>query len=287
MGKLELKVIVNLFDSNISHALSYNDALEKGRTTKNLTYAQKEQDFQGVTIFTDKYISYAHQVSSAHKVAWLMEPRALDPKSYEAVELNINYFDCVFTYDHALHKKFPDKAVWLPANGLFVDTETIFSEHIEKTREMSHIYSNKTYLPGHKLRHEVARVFGDKYDIECYGKGCRPVQLKSDALSNYRFSIAIENNRDKNYFTEKILDCFACRTIPIYWGAPNIFDFFDSDSIITFETLDELKEIIPTLNEELYESKKPSLHKNYLECLKYYDYDKLVYDALLERGLFA
>ena len=275
---------VNLFDYNISHASSYNDTLEKNRPSEFITYYRGLNNFKGVTIFTDRCIDHVKQINSKYKVAWIMEPRALDPLCYGAVESNIDYFDFVLTYDKLLHERFPDKAVWIPADGLFVDTETIFAQDLKKTKEVSHIYSDKTLLPGHKLRHRIASQLKDNYGIEYFGKGCNPVELKSSALADYRFSIVVENSRDKNYFTEKILDCFACRTIPIYWGAPNIFDFFDKDSIITFETIDELKQIITTLNEELYNEKKESLHKNYLECLKYYDYDKLVYDALVERG---
>lgn len=278
---------LNLFDSNISHALSYNDSLEKGRKSQIVTYVKKQDNFNGVTLFTDKHIKFANNVESTYKVAWLMEPRAFDPSSHKDVEANIDNFDCVLTYDHHLHEKYPQKAVWLPADGLFVDTETIYSSDIEKSKNISHIYSNKTFLPGHKMRHEVARIFRSKYDIDYYGRGCNPVQIKSDALRDYRFSIVIENNKSKNYFTEKILDCFACRTIPLYWGAPNIGHFFDKESIITFDTIEELEQILPTLNEELYRDKFESLQKNYLECLKYYDFDNLVYDALRKRGLLV
>ena len=48
------------------------------------------------------------------------------------------------------------------------------------------------------------------------------------------FSIAIENSRNGCYFTEKILDCFTTRTVPIYWGCPDIGDYFDMNVIITF-----------------------------------------------------
>jgi hypothetical protein len=36
--------------------------------------------------------------------------------------------------------------------------------------------------------------------------------------------------------------------IPIYWGSPNINDFFDSNGIIKFNNLDELENIIKNKN---------------------------------------
>ena len=52
------------------------------------------------------------------------------------------------------------------------------------------------------------------------------------AFKNTMFHITIENSSIKNYFTEKIIDCFSIKTIPIYWGCKNIGDFFNLDGII-------------------------------------------------------
>ena len=46
------------------------------------------------------------------------------------------------------------------------------------------------------------------------------------------FHVALENVRQCNYFTEKLLDCFLTRTVPIYWGCPNIADYFDTDGML-------------------------------------------------------
>jgi len=38
-----------------------------------------------------------------------------------------------------------------------------------------------------------------------------------------------------HYFTEKILDCFRTRTVPIYWGCTNIREHFEADGIIVLD----------------------------------------------------
>lgn len=39
--------------------------------------------------------------------------------------------------------------------------------------------------------------------------------------------------RREGYFTEKLLDCFLLRTVPIYWGCPNLADFgFDDAGVV-------------------------------------------------------
>ncbi len=52
------------------------------------------------------------------------------------------------------------------------------------------------------------------------------VENKRDTLVRYRFSICYENMSDiRGYITEKIFDCFFAGTIPVYWGASNIFNY--------------------------------------------------------------
>ncbi len=273
---------INMIDINIAHAANYNGTLENGRSTKNIEYSRPPiQNYDGITIVTDKFIDKVNQVNSKYKVAWIMEPRAMDPKAYKDLENCIDQYDLVLTYDDKLLTAFPEKCEWLPADGLFVDTTSIYNDSIIKSKNTSHIYSTKQDLEGHKFRHVIANQLNG---FDCYGSGTgASLEYKSDALNDYRFSIVIENNRAPNYFTEKILDCFACRTIPIYWGAPNIDKFFDMGSIIEIDNIDELNDILPNLNQALYDKMYPSLVKNYNACLEYYDYDELVYQALKKR----
>lgn len=42
------------------------------------------------------------------------------------------------------------------------------------------------------------------------------------------YSVTVESSSETNYFTEKLIDCLITKTIPIYWGCPNISDFFDT-----------------------------------------------------------
>ena len=46
------------------------------------------------------------------------------------------------------------------------------------------------------------------------------------------------------YFTEKLIDALITKTVPIYWGAPYIGDFYDNRGIIHFEDENELVDIV-------------------------------------------
>jgi hypothetical protein len=77
------------------------------------------------------------------------------------------------------------------------------------------------------------------------------------------FHVAVENIKSNNWYTEKIGDAFASKTVPIYWGCPNIGDHFDKRGIITFETKEELVDIVNNLTPELYYEMKPYIDNNY------------------------
>jgi hypothetical protein len=89
-------------------------------------------------------------------------------------------------------------------------------------------------------------------------------------MKDYMFHITIENGVYKNWFTEKIIDPFLAGCIPIYNGAPNIGEYFDKKGIITFNTQDELNNIVKSLTEEMYNDMLPYVQKNYDTAMDLY-----------------
>ena len=129
------------------------------------------------------------------------------------------------------------------------------------------IYSDKQYLTGHKLRHQVAHSI---QGIDLFGRGTpRPLQYKEDALVDYRYSIVIENAKTDNYFTEKLVDSLIVGTIPIYWGCPNIEKFFNTKGIIVVNSLEEIQEVVGSLTENDYLSRIEYIKEN-IELAKQY-----------------
>jgi hypothetical protein len=82
-------------------------------------------------------------------------------------------------------------------------------------------------------------------------------------MNDYMFSVIIENDSYETYFTEKITDCFATGTIPIYWGAPDIGNYFNKEGIIELTKDFDFS----SLTSELYKSKLPAIIDN-LERVK-------------------
>ena len=125
---------------------------------------------------------------------------------------------------------------------------------------LSIIASNKSMTSGHKLRHEAIKELSPSMDV--FGRGIKDLPYKLDGLSPYMFSVVIENIKYDDYFTEKIIDCFATGTVPIYWGTPSVKNFFNSDGIIFFETIEELRDIVYNLDKEDYFSRIDSIKYN-------------------------
>lgn len=104
----------------------------------------------------------------------------------------------------------------------------------KKDHNLSLIASTKSMIPGHLARQKfVTLVEKEMPEVDIFGEGRpRPLEDKWPGLAPYRYSIAIENSVKPDYWTEKIADCFLSNTVPIYFGAPNIGDYFPPESFI-------------------------------------------------------
>jgi hypothetical protein len=116
-------------------------------------------------------------------------------------------------------------------------------------------------------------------------------------IKKFKFVIAMENSQSIGYQTEKLPDALLAGVVPIYWGNPNVAEFFNPRSFINVmdhATIDEAIERIKFLdtNDEAYIAMlaEPWLHHNKLSPEKYpYVYDELVMGAglssMIERRL--
>lgn len=82
-------------------------------------------------------------------------------------------------------------------------------------------------------------------------------------LFNSMFHIAIENTSIKNYFSEKILDCFRSKTVPIYYGCTNIEDFFNINGIIIVNNVKEIVNVCNNFTPEMYNTMLPAIEDNF------------------------
>jgi len=284
---------VNLFDEAFRHLT----CSVHGKTAKHIEYVRDEQTWDGITILTDSYLEKWYLGSAVLKsrktIGWLLEPREYAPQNYDGAERCLepgtsslvsyaDQLDLLLTHDQTLLNLYPEKAVFVPFGGCWIQSDNI--RMWPKFKKVSHIYSGKNFMEGHKLRHEAARRFPQ---VDTFGRGTpRVLAHKEAGLTEYRFSLVIENSRARNFFTEKLLDCMAVGTVPIYWGCPNIGDFFDPTGIIEVDDIDHLGRILEAIErhpDDIYQAHKDAAIRNLATMRQYEITDDWIALNVLEK----
>lgn len=92
---------------------------------------------------------------------------------------------------------------------------------------------------------------------------------KKDAMFTSMFHIAIENEIETDYFSEKILDCFNGFTVPIYRGCQNLLDHgLDERAVIRFNSIEECISICNNLSPMDYYSRMSYVVNNRKKLLE-------------------
>lgn len=137
----------------------------------------------------------------------------------------------------------PDNMWWVPADA-------------------PHIYRKRMNVANLIIENDLpVDVYGKQWSAGGRCKG--QADNKRIALQSYRFSIGLENTSEKFYTTEKFTDNLLTNTIPIYFGSPNIFEYYDTRGFIQLSDLDDLEAVKRTILEvdanavELYEQMLP------------------------------
>lgn len=163
----------------------------------------------------------------------------------------------VFSYDESFLSRVPN-GIFLPYGTTWVpDWRDL---EIKKTANVSLIASSKRDHPGHKLRHSLVDfVRAEHLDVAVMGRGYTPFKEKSDGLVPFRYSVVIENVRQRNYFSEKLIDAVLCDCVPIYWGCPNTGDFMDTSGMVICQDEAELRAAIAAASAKDYALRLPAL----------------------------
>jgi len=145
-----------------------------------------------------------------------------------------------------------------------------------KNKICSVISSNSTSTQGHRDRIKFTEIlkmhFGDKIDF--FGRGFNEIEDKWDAIASYKYHIVIENSSFEDYWTEKLADVFLGEAYPIYYGAKNIYSYFDKDSLITIDIYnpeEAIKIIEKVINENYYERYKHKIIESKNKILDEYN----------------
>lgn len=268
---------VNLYDSSfIDDASSV-----RGRAPAHFVYDRTQTEGE-IDLFTNTDILQINSgaMSAENTYLWIFESPDVIPHIFNHCHEAFNHCNQVFTYHPRLLRDFPDKCKFIPAMGTWIGTEYAGGEFkiYDKSSHLSMLASSKSFTKGQRLRLDVAqKIYQDKSgDVWGTSVG-KPLDQIVGALAPYRFSIAMENAVLDNYFTEKILNCFAVGTIPIYYGAPNIGDYFNMDGIVMLDHTKGLG-VLDELDEDYYNSRADAIQDNLERAQKYLCPEDIIYE---------
>lgn len=207
--------------------------------------------------------------------------------------INAHFFSGILTYNQKLINSVSNAILFTFGLIQSQDKEYYNSfKNKEKTFEVSFLSGIKNLSIGHQFRQEIYtlenqitipkkwyKVLDDfdhstnvrpgypeySKDISHIPEFEAPEQYGRRILFNdSMFHIAVENVKNINWYTEKISQAFATKTVPIYWGCPNLDELgYDPRGIITFETKEELLDILNNLSPEDYFSRLEYINYNY------------------------
>ena len=237
-----------------------------GTYNRIIRYAYKEGE-PYIDCYDD---SAVQEVNTPYSIALMIEPRSIMPDAYRFIESGgWKKFAIVFTHDSELLK--------LP-NAKYMSCGAVWSwakPKQKKTKGISIISSWKEMCPLHKARKQLAIEYDKSDKVDCFGsfRGDRKAWTSTEeAHAAYKFAIVIENYKDSLYFTEKILNCFANKTVPIYYGADELYWFFDSNGVIAVDNVEDIPRIVDNLNiDEEYAVRKNAIEHNY-ELVKTFEF---------------
>lgn len=272
-------MIINLFDANFAHDV----CSIAGKVPQNIQYVRGLKEWDGITVFTDSYLrdkELIQSVSSPIKIGWQHEPQCLWPDNYRIVDFDdppcldfiMTYYEPLLSHSWEGNHKY----TFSPYGGVWIKQEHWGMR--PKTKLISMLYGEKVSTAGHRIRHQIGDLYADLYPIDFYGSvrgqpvGYGPA-TKLQVLGDYKYTIVTETCRQDNLFTEILLDCFAVGTIPIFWGCPNIYKYFNWAGILgfdSFEQLDYLLDLVVKYGDDYYEACRESIEEN-LELVREYE----------------
>lgn len=211
------------------------------------------------TVYTDAEIFSAPDGA----IAWLIEPICHRPDAYEFLREKGPRMKEVWTSDRKLMEMLPNTR-FVPFGGCWIAPED--RKLWPKSKDVSIIVSVKRGSEAYDLRHEVAKLKG----VDAYGYDYTRLEHKIDGLRDYGFQVVIENQRADWWFTEKLIDCFATGTVPVYHGCPSIARFFNTDGMMIVDGLKDIKHALSHCTPKQHEKMFAAVFDNYERAKKYY-----------------
>lgn len=112
-------------------------------------------------------------------------------------------------------------------------------ESVNRSEDVVWITSRANQNPGHSPRLSfLKKIESESRGYSLFGRGIKPIGDKFNALVGSKYSIAVENYSDSDYFTEKVIDSFLSGSFPFYYGCTNLETYFPEKSFMYIDIND-------------------------------------------------
>ena len=213
----------------------------------------------------------------------IFEPRAVQARYYNIIPILRFLYHSILVRDPKFASKYKNVHS-LSLATLSIETDNLRLPNFSQRRGISLIASAKNDLEGHKLRHQLI-----SFDKSHAHQLLTPMGLAYEqfddmvaALAPFRYSVVIENCIEPHLFTEKILNCLACKTVPIYWGHETVKQYFDTSNWLFFDNLEDGYEKIKFASSGEHLVSYEKINENHMQAKLYKNLYKIMSDKITE-----
>ena len=213
----------------------------------------------------------------------IFEPRAVHARYYNIIPMLRYLYHSILVRDPILASKYSNVHSFSFAE-LWIETDNLKLPDFSQRRGISLIASMKNDLEGHKLRHKLIAFDKSHTDqlLKPLGRAYEQFNDMITALVPFKYSVVIENSIEPHYFSEKILNCLACKTIPIYWGHESVKQYFDTSNWLFFNDLEDGYEKIKFASSGKHIVSQDKIHENYIQAKSYSNLYKRMCEKITE-----
>ena len=213
----------------------------------------------------------------------IFEPRAVHARYYNIIPLLRYLYHNILVRDPKLASKYNNVHSFSFAE-LWIETDNLKLPDFSQRHGISLIASMKNDFEGHKLRHKLIAFDKSHTDqlLKPLGRAYEQFNDMITALVPFKYSVVIENSIEPHYFSEKILNCLACKTIPIYWGHKSVKQYFDTSNWLFFSDLEDGYEKIKFASSGKHIVSQDKIHENYTQAKSYSNLYKRMCEKITE-----
>ena len=232
---------------------------------------------KSVEIYIDLFPNKTKDVDI--RILIVMEPDIISRISDQVI-LRQDEFDYIFTFDGKIISNCKNSIVfefgtkWVDYINYSYPNKNFSISTICGYKQISknHLLRKKLWYKQEKITNPTDFYISQHGGVDNI-KNNKQLQESKLPLFDSMFHVCIENVSQDYYFSEKLIDCFLCKSMPIYVGCNNLESYFNVEGMFLANDINQLIDICNTLTENDYLSRLDIIEENYQKAIYWSDYN--------------